>query len=81
MPTTEAAIDATLARDVYITLGDQQAGTGEWAVRSYVKPLAAWIWLGSLIMAAGGLLSVADRRYRVGAAVRKHKPASAVPAE
>ncbi len=81
MPTTEAAIDSTLMRDVYITLGDQQAGTGEWAVRSYVKPLAAWIWLGSLIMAAGGLFSVADRRYRVGAAVRKRKPAGAVPAE
>ncbi len=83
MPTTEAAIDSNLARDVYITLGDQQAGSGDWAVRSYVKPLAAWIWLGSLIMAAGGLFSVADRRYRVGAAARKKRaaPTGAVPAE
>jgi len=81
MPTTEAAIDSTLLRDVYLTLGDPQQGSREWAVRTYVKPMAAWIWLGALVMAAGGLLSLSDRRYRVGAAVRNRPPAGAVPAE
>ncbi len=79
-PTTEAAIDMGFARDVYLVLGDQQQGTGAWAVRSYYKPLANWIWIGSLIMALGGLVSLTDRRYRVGAAARRAQ-AAAVPAE
>ncbi|GMG84750.1 heme lyase CcmF/NrfE family subunit [Paralimibaculum aggregatum] len=66
MPTTEAAIDSTLARDVYVVLGDRQTDGESWAVRSYHKPLAAWIWLGCLVMGAGGLMSLSDRRFRVG---------------
>ncbi len=77
MPTTEAAIDEGFTRDVYLVLGDQNA-EGAWAVRSYLKPFAVWIWLGALVMAAGGLVSLTDRRYRVGAAARR---AAAVPAE
>ncbi|MEM9140496.1 MAG: heme lyase CcmF/NrfE family subunit [Pseudomonadota bacterium] len=76
-PTTEAAIDPGLTRDVYIVLGDQ-AADGSWAVRSYYKPLANWIWLGALVMALGGIVSLTDRRYRVGAAARR---TTAVPAE
>ncbi|MEM7056507.1 MAG: heme lyase CcmF/NrfE family subunit [Pseudomonadota bacterium] len=76
-PTSEAAIDPGLTRDVYLVLGDR-AASGAWAVRSYYKPLANWIWIGSLIMAFGGLISLTDRRYRVGAASRR---AAAVPAE
>jgi len=77
MPTTEAAIDMGLLRDVYVVLGDRGAG-GTWAVRSYLKPLANWIWLGALIMSLGGLVSLSDRRLRVGAAARR---AAVVPAE
>ncbi len=79
MPTTEAAIDMGWTRDVYISLGDRQE-SGGWAVYTYVKPYANWIWIGSLVMALGGALSLTDRRYRVGAAVRK-TPAVGVPAE
>ena len=78
MPTSEAAIDPGLARDVYLVLGDQNA-EGAWAVRSYYKPLANWIWLGSLIMAFGGVISLTDRRFRVGAAARRRS--AVVPAE
>jgi cytochrome c-type biogenesis protein CcmF len=39
-------------------------------VRVYHEPLVAWIWFGALIMVAGGLTSLSDRRYRVGAPVR-----------
>jgi cytochrome c-type biogenesis protein CcmF len=78
-PTTEAAIDSGLARDIYVVLGDRQTDGDAWAIRGYVKPLANWIWLGSLIMALGGLVSLSDRRYRVGAA-RRHRLAG-VPAE
>ncbi|WP_296237767.1 heme lyase CcmF/NrfE family subunit [Psychrobacter sp. UBA5136] len=65
MPMTEAAIDASLMRDVYVALGEPIAeDSNKWAVRIYVKPLIRWIWLGAIIMALGGLLSMLDSRYR-----------------
>lgn len=78
MPTTEAAIDGGVFRDIYLVIGDRQSD-GTWAVRSYVKPLASWIWAGAILMALGGLLSLTDRRYRVAAGARR--AAKAVPAE
>jgi len=62
-PMTEAAIDAGLTRDLYVSLGEQVEG-GAWIVRVYVKPFIDWIWFGCLFMALGGLLAVSDRRYR-----------------
>jgi len=70
MPTTEAAIQNGLFRDLYLVIGDPQQGGG-WAVRSYVKPFASWIWLGCALMALGGLVSLSDRRYRVAAGARR----------
>ena len=70
MPTTEAAIDNGIFRDIYLVIGDAQADGG-WAVRSYIKPFANWIWAGSILMALGGLISLSDRRYRVAAGARK----------
>ena len=76
METTEAAIDNGLWRDLYLVIGDAQP-EGGWAVRSYVKPFASWIWAGAIIMALGGLLSLSDRRFRVaaGAPRQTEKPA------
>jgi len=66
MPMTEAAIDASLMRDLYVALGEPIAqGKNQWAVRIYVKPLIRWIWLGAIIMALGSLLSILDKRYRI----------------
>jgi cytochrome c-type biogenesis protein CcmF len=79
MPTTEAAIDNGVLRDVYVVIGDAQAD-GTWAVRTYIKPFANWIWAGCIIMALGGGLSLSDRRYRVAAGARK-APTAGVPAE
>jgi len=78
MPTTEAAIDYNLLRDVYVVIGDEQ-DTGGWVIRTYVKPLTNWIWIGCALMALGGLLSLTDRRFRVAAGAAKR--ATAVPAE
>ncbi len=78
MPTTEAAINQSLTRDVYVVLGDQQ-DDGGWAVRSYIKPFANWIWIGTIIMGLGGVVSLTDRRFRVAAPGRKAP--NAVPAE
>ncbi len=70
MPTTEAAIDNGLLRDLYLVIGDPQDGGG-WAVRSYIKPFANWIWGGAMLMALGGALSLSDRRYRMAAGARR----------
>ena len=69
MPTTEAGIHSRLHRDLYVALGDQQ-GDG-WTVRTYVKPFAVWIWIGSMVMALGGILSMTDRRLRIATSQRK----------
>ena len=70
MATTEAAIDRGFARDLYVALGDPQPDGGH-ALRTYVKPFANWIWGGAMMMALGGIASLTDRRYRVGAPVRR----------
>ncbi|OOY19218.1 c-type cytochrome biogenesis protein CcmF [Thioclava sp. DLFJ5-1] len=82
MPTTEAAIHTTPLGDIYLVLGDPQ-DQGGYAVRTYIKPFADWIWAGAIIMALGGLLSLSDRRYRVAAGARKSRaaPSQASPAE
>lgn len=80
MPTTEAAIHSNLSRDLYIALGEDRAGQ-VWAVHTYVKPMANWIWIGSIIMALGGALSLTDRRYRVAAGTRAQLPEVPRPAE
>lgn len=67
MPMTEAAIDAGLLRDVYVSLGepiDRDQPEGEWAVRVYYKPFVDWIWGGCVLMSLGGLIAILDRRYR-----------------
>jgi cytochrome c-type biogenesis protein CcmF len=74
--TSDVAIQTNLLRDVYTVLGDERDGSA--VLRLHVNPLAPWIWLGALVMAAGGVLSLADRRLRVGApskAVRGAVPA------
>jgi cytochrome c-type biogenesis protein CcmF len=71
MPMTEAAIDSGLTRDLYVALGealDEQT----WTVRVHVKPFVDWIWGGAFLMALGGALAVADRRYR-GSAQRERQ--------
>ncbi|RBP48608.1 heme lyase CcmF/NrfE family subunit [Arenicella xantha] len=62
-PMTEAAINTTLTRDVYISLGEH-LGDGVWTVRLYLRSFVACIWLGGFIMALGGIIATADRRYR-----------------
>jgi len=60
--TTEAAINPTLGRDVYISLGET-LNDSDWSVRLHYKPFVRWIWLGGLLMALGALLAISDQRY------------------
>ena len=73
--TTEAALLTRGFSQLYISLGDTTA-EGAIAVRIYHKPLVLLIWFGPVLMAFGGLLSLSDRRLRVGAP----KPARAARA-
>ena len=69
--TTEAALMTRKLSQLYLSLGDPNSD-GSIAVRVYHKPLVLLIWLGAVVMALGGALSLSDRRLRVGAP----KPAS-----
>ncbi|MBV9558060.1 MAG: cytochrome c biogenesis protein CcsA, partial [Pseudolabrys sp.] len=77
--TTEAALLTRGVSQLYLSLGDTEAD-GAVAVRLYHKPLVLLIWLGAVIMALGGGLSLSDRRLRVGAPKPAAKTALA-PAE
>ncbi len=63
MTMTEADIDTGLTRDLYVSLGEP-VGDGAWGVRLYHKPFVDWIWGGAFVMALGGFIALADRRYR-----------------
>ena len=60
---TEADMDPGLMRDVYVALGEKVGDTA-WAVRVHVKPFVRWIWLGGLLVALGGFVTLLDKRYR-----------------
>ncbi len=82
MPMTEVAIDRGFTRDLYVALGEP-VGAEAFSVRIHHKPLVNWIWGGCLLMALGGVMAVADRRYRVRQRERapaQDGPASVMPA-
>ncbi|MDO8376703.1 MAG: heme lyase CcmF/NrfE family subunit, partial [Aquabacterium sp.] len=62
-PMTEAAIDTSITRDLYVSLGQPDEGQA-WVVRVYYKPFVTWIWGGCVLMGLGGLVAATDRRYR-----------------
>jgi cytochrome c-type biogenesis protein CcmF len=83
--TSEVALCGSGASDLYIVLGERRpTATGQgWLVRAYWNPLAKLIFLGPVLIALGGLVSLSDRRLRLAAPVRAPralKPAP-VPAE
>ncbi|MBI5164607.1 MAG: heme lyase CcmF/NrfE family subunit [Magnetospirillum sp.] len=68
-PTTEAAIHGTVLGDVYAVIGDAD-GKGGYVTRLYFNPLVPWMWAGAAMMVLGGLVSLSDRRHRIGAPQR-----------
>ena len=78
--TTEAGIHTTAMYDLYAVLGEPN-GKGGWTTRLYYKPLVPWLWLGSIIMVLGGIVSLTDRRLRIGAPSRRSFRAAPAPAE
>lgn len=55
--TTEASIHTNIFRDLYIVLGEGNLNDG-WIVRIYHNPLVIWIWIGSLVIFLGGIISI-----------------------
>lgn len=65
MGLSQAAIDSTWGRDVFIALGEPLDEAGlSWTLRIQIKPLMEWIWLGTFMMALGAALSLLDKRFR-----------------
>ncbi|MAU20382.1 MAG: heme lyase NrfEFG subunit NrfE [Martelella sp.] len=81
-PTTEAGIRTFGLSQLYISLGDPRQG-GAWVVRVWWKPFILCIWLGFVLMATGGVVSLSDRRLRIGAPAlskKRTQPAQAMGA-
>ncbi|EKF40652.1 cytochrome c-type biogenesis protein CcmF [Nitratireductor indicus C115] len=76
MPTTEAGIRTLGLSQLYVSLGDRTPN-GALVVRVWWKPFVTLIWLGALVMMAGGAVSLLDRRLRVGAPMPRAKPGKA----
>ena len=77
--TSEVAICPRLLDDLYVVLGERRAGEGgkpAWLVRAYVNPWVRLIFLGPLLMAIGGAISLSDRRVRLGVGRRAREAVS-----
>ena len=70
MARSEAGIVTLGLGQLYAAIGESHPD-GTIDARLYYKPMVTLIWIGAVIMAIGGLLSLADRRLRVGAAARR----------
>ncbi len=64
-PMTEAGISIGWHGDWYVSLGEPR-DDGAWTARLQYKPFIRLIWGGALLMALGGIIAAADRRYRRG---------------
>jgi cytochrome c-type biogenesis protein CcmF len=69
-PTTTASIRSGFTGDLYVVIGDADPNKGGWVTRLYFNPCIPWLWAGALLLIIGGLISLADRRHRVGAPAR-----------
>src|SRR6516165_1829318 len=78
--TTETALMTRGVSQLYLALGETRAD-GSLAVRAYYKPLVLLIWLGPVVMAFGGALSLSDRRLRIGAPKPARSRTVLAPAE
>jgi len=64
-PKSTVAIRTNFVSDLYLVLGEAD-GKGGHIVHLFHNPLVPWIFFGALVMVLGGLMSLSDRRYRIG---------------
>ena len=58
---TEAGIFAKLDRDLYVSLGNM-IDDNKWSLRVYDKPFIRFIWIGTIFMIIGSILSIRFRK-------------------
>ncbi|MDB5445828.1 MAG: cycK, partial [Phenylobacterium sp.] len=75
--TSEVSICYRGPSHLYVVLGERRAAAGRpvWLVRAYWNPWASLLFAGPVIMALGGLVSLSDRRLRLGIGHRREQPA------
>ena len=60
---TEAGIASDATRNIFAAIGED-LGEGKWSIRAQVRPFINYVWLAAFLMALGGGLAAADRRYQ-----------------
>jgi len=60
---SKPAINMGLWRDLYVALAEP-VSPNAWAFRFYVKPFMLWIWMGGILMVAGGLCAILQTKRR-----------------
>jgi cytochrome c-type biogenesis protein CcmF len=81
MPTSEVGRYRLGFSEVYVAIGETSDGSHV-DLRAYWKPFVTLIWLGPALMAFAGLISLTDRRLRVGAPrAAARRPERLEPAE
>jgi len=79
-PITTAAIRSGITGDLYVVIGDPDGKEGAetgYVTRLYFNPCIPWLWAGGLLLMVGGLISLADRRHRIGAPARASRSSAA----
>ncbi|MFM5138732.1 heme lyase NrfEFG subunit NrfE [Aeromonas rivipollensis] len=82
MNMNEPGIKGGLFGDLYVVLGEKM-GPGAYAMRLHHKPLVRWIWLGGILMMAGGALRLLGRKPLLAAQPQTsaHQVAGLLPKE
>ncbi|HCH53048.1 MAG TPA: heme lyase NrfEFG subunit NrfE [Aeromonas sp.] len=82
MNMNEPGIKGGLFGDLYVVLGEKM-GPGAYAMRLHHKPLVRWIWLGGILMMAGGALRLLGRKPLLAAKPQTaaHQVAGLLPKE
>ena len=62
---TEVAIRSTLAEDLYIILIGWDENNISTSFKFIVNPLVSWLWIGSIVMVAGGIIAWWPQRQRL----------------
>ena len=59
--------------DIYVVIGERRSAgpRSAWLVRAFVNPWIRLVFLGPLLMALGGAISLSDRRLRIAAGRRR----------
>jgi len=72
--TSEVGLCYRGASHIYVVLGERREG-GTYLVRAYWNPWASLIFAGPVLMGLGGLISLSDRRLRLGVGRRREQAA------